>query len=292
MTQRPILAVCAMVIAASCHHPTAVTINPPPPPPPPPKHWALLWSDEFDGPAGSRVDTTKWTYNIGDGCSIGICGWGNNEKEYYSDSSANVQLNGSGQLVITARVAPPGMSCYYGTCRYTSGKLDTRDKVTISPTGKVEARIKLPAGQGLWPAFWMLGTANVGWPAMGEMDIMENHGSNMTSTSSAVHGPGYSGNTPFARVFVLPDGALFSDDFHVFAVTWDATAIHYWVDGAQFYEVSRGSVLQYGNWVFDNPFFILLNLAVGGNFDHDPVSDAIFPATMVVDYVRVYTWSE
>src|SRR5204863_3431657 len=137
----------------------------------------LTWSDEFDGPAGSRVDTTKWNYNIGDGCSIGICGWGNNEKEYYSDSTANVQLNGSGQLAITARVAPAGMSCYYGTCRYTSGKLDTHNKLDISPIGKVEARIKLAVGQGLWPAFWMLGSTGEPWPQVGEMDIMENHGS-------------------------------------------------------------------------------------------------------------------
>lgn len=230
------------------------------------------------------MDTTRWRYDTTDGCAQGNCGWGNSEKEYYRADTANIALNGQGQLVITARVADAGLSCYYGACRYTSAKITTRGKVSVSP-GRVEARIKLAAGQGLWPAFWLLGDniGAVGWPTSGEMDIMENKGSQPTLTSSAVHGPGYSGNTPFAHTT-----ATTATDFHVYSVEWDAASIRFYVDGRLHFGVPRSAVQQYGNWVFDQTFFIILNQAVGGHFDGDPQSDAIFPATMQVDYVRVY----
>jgi beta-glucanase (GH16 family) len=258
--------------------------------PPPASKWVQVWSDEFDGVAGAPVDTTKWRYDTADGCAGGNCGWGNNEKEYYATAPANIALNGQGQLMIVARTAPSGggLTCYYGACRYTSGKITTRGKMEVAP-GRVEARIKLAAGQGLWPAFWLLGRniGAVGWPASGELDIMENRGSAPTTTSSAVHGPGYSGNTPFAHAHVLSHGTV-ADDFHTFSVEWDSLTIRYLVDDTAHYVVGRSQVAQYGNWVFDHPFFVILNLAVGGHFDGDPASDAIFPATMLVDYVRVY----
>ena len=118
--------------------------------------WVQVWSDEFGGAAGAGVDTTKWRYETGDGCTERICGWGNDEKEYYTGSPENVALNGQGQLAIVARRASLGLACYYGPCRYTSGRISTRGKIVVSP-GRVEARIALPAGQGLWSAFWMLG---------------------------------------------------------------------------------------------------------------------------------------
>jgi beta-glucanase (GH16 family) len=247
-----------------------------------------VWADEFDGPAGGRIDSTKWHYDLGDGCQSGNCGWGNQEKEWYTSASESVSLNGQGQLQIVARPAAAGLTCYYGACRYTSAKITTRGMLDVAP-GRVEARIKLPAGQGLWPAFWLLGTdiGAVGWPQCGELDIMENHGSNMTATSSAMHGPGYSGNTPFVHSYQLA-GASFADDFHTFAVEWDSTRVAFFVDGKQHYVIPRADVQSHGNWVFDHPFFIILNLAVGGTFDGDPRSDAILPATMLVDYVRVY----
>lgn len=250
--------------------------------------WTQVWSDEFDGPASTPLDTTKWGFDRADGCASGICGWGNNEKEYYTDAPENIALNGQGQLMIVARTAPPGLSCYYGACRYTSAKITTRSKMNAAP-GRVEARIKLAAGQGLWPAFWMLGSSFPGtpWPQCGELDIMENHGSNSASTSSAVHGPGYSGATPFVHAYSLA-GTAFADDFHVFAVEWNPIEIHFYIDNTLHYAVTRSQAEQYGKWVFDQSFFVVLNLAVGGNFDGDPKSDAIFPATMLVDYVRVY----
>jgi len=254
--------------------------------------WVQVWSDEFDGAANTPLDTTKWGFDKGDGCAAGNCGWGNNEKEYYTDAPENIALNGQGQLMIVARTAPAGLNCYYGACRYTSAKITTRSKMNAAP-GRVEARIKLAAGQGLWPAFWMLGSnfPATPWPQCGELDIMENHGSNVASTSSAVHGPGYSGNTPFVHAFTL-SSRTFADDFHVFAVEWNPIEIQFFVDNVVHYSVTRSQAEQFGAWVFDQPFFVVLNLAVGGNFDRDPASDAIFPATMLVDYVRVYKWSK
>lgn len=253
-----------------------------------PRAWVLVWNDEFDGAAGGPIDTTRWRYDTADGCASGNCGWGNNEKEYYSRAAENIALNGQGQLAIVARTAPAGLKCYYGPCRYTSAKITTRGKADIAP-GRVEARIRLSAGQGLWPAFWLLGTniAAVGWPASGELDIMENRGSAPTITSAAIHGPGYSGNTPLVHPHALPSGR-YADDFHVFAVEWDSLTVRFFVDDAVHYAVTRGEVERFGKWVFDQPFFAILNLAVGGHFDGDPQSDAIFPATMLVDYVRVY----
>jgi beta-glucanase (GH16 family) len=250
--------------------------------------WIQVWSDEFDGAAGAQIDRTKWRYETADGCREGICGWGNNEKEYYTDASENIALNGHGQLMIVALRAPVGLTCYYGPCLYTSAKITTRDKMLAAP-GRVEARIKLPAGQGLWSAFWMLGHEYPArpWPECGEFDVMENKGSQPTTTSSAIHGPGYSGATPFVHARSLTSGT-FVDDFHTFAVEWDSLHVRFIVDDAAHYVVTRDAVERFGRSVLDQPFFLILNLAVGGHFDGDPQSDAIFPATMLVDYVRVY----
>jgi len=269
--------------------PSVAPIDTAPVTPSAPTTWTLAWSDEFDGPAGSRVDATRWGHDLGDGCGNGICGWGNNEKEYYTDATDNVSLDGQGHLQIVARQAPAGLTCYYGACRYTSGKVTTRGKLNAAP-GRVEARLKLPSGQGLWPAFWMLGSGfpSVSWPACGELDIMENKGSTPSATSSAIHGPGYSGNTPFARLTQLAGGGVTSE-FHTYAVEWDGESVRFSVDSAVHYSVARSELLQYGSSVIGQPYFVILNLAVGGQFDGDPRSDAIFPATMLVDWVRVYS---
>ncbi len=283
----------AFVLSASlvsCSTPSIVSTLPTTPSTPPTTtKWVQVWSDEFDGAAGSRVDGTKWSYETADGCQQGICGWGNSEREYYTDAAENIALNGQGQLMIVARRAPAGLTCSYGPCLYTSARITTRGNMLAAP-GRVEARIKLPKGQGLWPAFWMLGhtSAITPWPDCGELDIVENKGSQPSTTSSAVHGPGYSGATPFAHSNSLA-GAVLSDDFHIFAVEWDSAGVAFFVDGTAHYVVTRAAIQQYGKSILDQPFFLMLNLAVGGHFDGDPQSDAIFPATMLVDYVRVYS---
>ncbi len=252
--------------------------------------YTQVWSDEFDGAAGTPVDSTKWSYDLGDGCPN--CGWGNNEKEYYTNAPANVSLDGQGHLAIVARSGASSTTCYYGPCMYTSAKITTRGKMNAAP-GRVEARIKLPTGQGLWPAFWMLGSdfPTVGWPASGELDIMENKGSASNTSSSAIHGPGYFGNTPFAHTNSVAPASL-ADDYHLYAVEWDANGARFYVDGIMHYFVLRADLERYGTSILNKPYFVILNLAVGGNFDQDPKSDAIFPATMLVDYVRVYTASQ
>jgi beta-glucanase (GH16 family) len=281
----------ALATLAGCSSGGSTAVAPAGTPPvttPAPTTWKLVWSDEFDGAAGSGVDAAKWGHDLGDGCSSGICGWGNNEREWYTNATENVSLDGGGHLQIVARQAPAGLTCYYGACRYTSGKITTRGKMTAAP-GRVEARIQLPTGQGLWPAFWMLGSdfPSVAWPACGELDSMENKGSTFLATSSAIHGPGYSGNTPFQRVSQLPGGGV-TTDFHTYAVEWDAETAQFSVDSTVHYAVSRASIQQFGNPVIGNSYFVILNLAVGGQFDGNPQSDAIFPATMLVDWVRVY----
>jgi beta-glucanase (GH16 family) len=250
--------------------------------------WVEVWREEFDGPAGAGVDPARWRHDTADGCASGICGWGNNEKEYYSTSPDNVALNGQGQLAIVARPAPPGLTCYYGPCRYTSGKITTRGKMNAEP-GRVEARIRLPAGQGLWPAFWMLGSGHpqTPWPLCGELDIMENHGSAPASVSSAVHGPGYSGNTPFAKAHAL-QGGTFADGFQLFAIEWDSLGARFFVDSIAYHSVTSQELQKFGDSILGRPYYLVINLAVGGNFDGDPASDAILPATLLVDYVRAY----
>lgn len=272
-----------MCAAYACAHSSTS-----PPSIPAPPQWTLVWSDEFDGPAGARVDSTKWRHDVGDGCAQGICGWGNNEKETYTASPTNASLTGAGQLAIVARPAPESIACYYGTCRYTSAKITTRGIMYAQP-GRVEARIRIPTGQGLWPAFWMLGEGHptTPWPDCGELDIMENKGSQPRTTSVAVHGPGYAGGSSLNHAFPLSQGE-FHQDFHTFAVEWDSTIVRFLLDGEAHYIVTRESIERSGPSVLNRSYYLVLNLAVGGFFDGDPASDAIFPATMLVDYVRVY----
>jgi beta-glucanase (GH16 family) len=290
---RPLL-ILAFAATTACGGGAAASTTSPPDTTTTPKiTYTQVWSDEFDGAAGSSVDPAKWSFDLGDGCTAGICGWGNNEKEYYTNAADNASLDGQGHLAIVARPAVLNATCYYGPCKYTSAKITTRGKMSAAP-GRVEARIRIPKGQGLWPAFWMLGNdfGTVGWPASGELDIMENKGSAPSTSSSAIHGPGYSGNTPFAHANTISAPATLADDYHLYAVEWDAVGASFYVDGIMHYQVLRVDIQRYGTSILDKPYYIILNLAVGGNFDGDPASDSILPATMLVDYVRVYTASK
>lgn len=241
----------------------------------------LVWSDEFDS-----INTGNWSFETGGG------GWGNSELEYYTNGqNASIQYDGtagSNVLVLEARKEnPANYSCWYGYCQYTSTRMNTSGKKTFK-WGRMEARIKLPQTQGIWPAFWMLGSniGSVGWPTSGEIDIMEHVGYEPNTTHGAIHGPGYSGNTPFTGAFNM--GQVVSAGYHVFAVEWNTNGITWYVDGNQFYSVTRSQVQAYGNWVYDQPFFIILNLAVGGSWPGSPDGSSSFPQRMYVDYVRVY----
>ncbi|MBZ5516712.1 MAG: glycoside hydrolase family 16 protein [Acidobacteriia bacterium] len=253
----------------------------PPNPPADRRPWALVWSDEFDATNGSLPDPTKWTFDIGGG------GWGNSELETYTGRPENAYLQ-DGLLVIQVR-----KESYTGpdkiTRGYTSARLKTQGLYQWTH-GRVEARMKLPYGQGLWPAFWMLGSdfGQIGSPACGEIDIMENIGREPSIVHGTIHGPGYSGDDGITSSYALPGGQRFADDFHVFAIEWEAKFIRFYVDG-KLYATRRPSDLPSGaNWVFNKPFFIILNVAVGGEWPGDPDSTTIFPQTMLVDYVRVY----
>lgn len=244
---------------------------------------AVTFSDDFDGPAGAAVDGGKWQIETGDNVN-------NHERQYYTAGNSNAALDGRGNLVITARKENPGnYQCWYGRCEYTSARLNTSGKFT-STYGHVEARMKVPRGQGMWPAFWMLGSdiGQVGWPNSGEIDIMENVGFEPGTVHGTIHGPGYSGSGGIGAGYTLPGGQAFADAFHTFAIDWSPEAITWSVDG-NVYQRRTPADLGGRSWVFNKPFFLILNLAVGGYWPGDPDGSTSFPNQLVVDYVRVST---
>ncbi|MEV0977124.1 family 16 glycosylhydrolase [Streptomyces sp. NPDC049915] len=241
---------------------------------------ATVFSDTFDGPAGAPVDASKWQLETGDNVN-------NHERQYYTSGTKNAALDGQGHLVITARREnPAGYQCWYGTCQYTSARLNTAGKFTAQ-YGHVEARMKIPRGQGMWPAFWMLGTP-VNWPDSGEIDVMENVGHEPSTVHGTIHGPGYSGSGGIGAPYILPGGQAFADAFHTFAVDWAPDSITWSVDGTV-YQRRTPADLGGKTWVFNKPFFLILNLAVGGYWPGDPDASTAFPQQLVVDHVSVTT---
>jgi beta-glucanase (GH16 family) len=242
--------------------------------------YVLVWSDEFSAANGSLPDSFKWVMETGGG------GWGNNELESYTNRARNAHVR-KGNLVITAI-----KETYKGadgiTRQYTSARLKTLG-LSEQKYGRFEARIKIPRGQGIWPAFWMLGNniGTVDWPDCGEIDIMENIGKEPDKVHGTIHGPGYSGENGLGGTYTLPSGK-FADDFHIFAVEWEPLAIRFYVD-SHLYETRTPAAVPAGKtWVFDHPFFILLNVAVGGGWPGNPDRTTVFPQRMLVDYVKVY----
>ena len=243
--------------------------------------WTLVWSDEFNGPDGSRPDAAKWKFEVGGN------GWGNQELQYYTTRPENSFIRGGNLVIQTLQ------ENFAGTDRvarnYTSARMTTQG-LFEQAYGRFEARVKIPRGQGIWPAFWLLGNdfGKVGWPACGEIDIMENIGKEPSTIHGSMHGPGYSGDFDFTSVYKLPGGVNFFDDFHVFAIEWEPGTVRFYVD-QELYSTFTPSRLPAGRkWVFDHPFFIVLNVAVGGLWPGLPDSTTVFPQAMLVDYVRVY----
>lgn len=236
--------------------------------PPPTGGWTLAWADEFNGTA---LDGAKWNIEVNGN------GGGNNELQYYTARPENIRVTG-GELVIEAR-----KEAYMGK-QYTSGRITTQNKASWQ-FGRMEARMKIPTGKGTWPAFWMLGNSisTVGWPASGEIDIMEH-----VNSEAMIHGTIHwsDPNNVYAN-YGGPSGSLDYSQYHVYAVEWDTAAIRWYVDGTKFHEVNIAGGIN-GTSEFQSPFFLLFNLAVGGNWPGSPDASTVFPHQMRVDYVRVY----
>ena len=243
---------------------------------------AVVWNEEFNGAAGTGVDTSKWNFDTGGS------GFGNAELEYYTSGTSNVAMDGAGHLVITARKGSGGHNdCWNGTCQFTSGRIQTAGKFT-QQYGHIEARIQVPNGSGLWPAFWMLGGGN--WPTDGEIDIMEVVGRDPNRLFGTLHGPGYSGGNGYGANIVA--GSPWYQAFHNFAIDWSANQIVWTVDGQEYFRATPASLqAAKGNvtWVYNHAFFIILNLAVGGNFGQGNPAGLPAESRMLIDYVHVST---
>lgn len=279
------------VALASCGGGAGVAAAPasvPAPPPAPasapsPSTWTLVWSDEFDGAAGSAPNAANWGYDLG---NQEAGGWGNHELEYYTNSTKNAQLDGMGHLVITAQKDGNAGPCWNGVaCGYTSARLLTQGKVSFT-YGKVEARIQVPAGQGLWPAFWTLGDSPLPWPSAGEIDIMEYVGKTPNAIYGTAHGPGYSGANGIGKAYTA--SSPIAGDFHIFTVIKRPNEISWQIDGVEYHRITPSLLPAGTNWVFERPYFVILNLAVGGDWPGLPDATTVFPAQMTVDWVRIY----
>jgi beta-glucanase (GH16 family) len=239
--------------------------------------WSLVWNDEFNGPSGTPPDASKWTPRTGGD------GWGNKQVDYDTNNK-NAYQDGQGHLVLEAdRSDATGYTCWYGPCKYTSAQITTSDHFSFT-YGRIEGRIKIPAGEGFWSAFWLLGNncEKVGWPTCGEVDIMEILGSKPDLLYGTAHGPG-----DFSDTYKIPQGT-FANDYHTYALQWDPDHLLFSVDGITYYTLNRSEIGK-ANWVYDHPYAILLNLPIGGVWPGNPPSTAPFPMKMLVDYVRVYT---
>ena len=229
------------------------------------------WTDNFEGPAGHPPDPAVWTHELGEG------GWGCEQRQHYTNSSSNVALTGDGHLAITARQEADG--------RITSARIITKQRVTAR-YGSIEARIKVPAQAGAWPAFWMLGhdIDEAGWPGCGEIDVMENVGVDPSRVHGTLHGPGYSGlDGGIGRA--LDFGQPLADDFHRYAVLWSPMKIQWLFDDQPYHQLAPTDVP--GPWPFDHNFYLLLNLAVGGAWPGNANTTPVLPTTMLIDWVTV-----
>ncbi|MCC5834016.1 MAG: glycoside hydrolase family 16 protein [Opitutales bacterium] len=247
-------------------------------------NWQLVWSDEFE--TDGYPDPDKWSYDLGTGQSVGLVGWGNNEAQYYTDRLENARVE-DGRLIIEARKEAMGNSAY------TSARMVTREKGDWL-YGRIEVRAMMPAGVGTWPAIWMLPTdwEYGGWPASGEIDIMEHVGFNMGTVHGTIH------TNSFNHMIGTDRGGSIQVDqvataFHTYAIEWEPDTIRWYVDDQEYFEFPRQPHYGPDEWPFDRRFHLILNIAIGGNWGgQQGIDDSIFPQTMEVEYVRVYQRDE
>lgn len=238
----------------------------------------LVWEDNFD--VDGVPNPLNWSFDLGGGAQNE--GWGNNELQYYTNRLENSIVQ-NGYLIITAK-----QELFEGA-GYTSARIKTQN-LFEKKYGRIEARIKLPQGKGVWPAFWMLGSNydQVSWPQCGEIDIIEYLGNQPTQVFGTLHGPGFFGNNSISKKFNLSNDR-FDTDFHVFGIEWSENQVSWYVDNILYNQITRKKVEQAGGeWVFNQSFFMILNLAIGGNLPGSPNAETQFPQRMLVDYVRVY----
>ena len=227
----------------------------------------IIFYEDFNG---QSLDTTIWNYELGNGCP-NLCGWGNNERQFYTKENVEVK---DGNLVITATK----------DSLYQSGRITTKDKFEFK-YGIIEARLKLPEGSGLWPAFWMLGSniGEVGWPACGEIDIMEYVGKKPHEIHTTLHTLDSFGQSKNTKIIT---NASIEEGFHTYKVNWTKDQIAFYIDKKEVYTFAPKEKNE-KTWPFDQPFFVILNLAIGGNFGGPEVDDSIFPKEFIIDYIKV-----
>lgn len=248
----------------------------------PPRTYRLVWHDEFDGLAASAPNSAHWKVDSGGN------GWGNRELQYYTSRSSNLRLDGAGHLVITAQresyTGPDGV-----TRDYTSSQIETLGRKQFE-YGRIQAGIRVPEGQGLWPAFWAIGSdfPRVGWPNSGELDLMENLGSDPFKVYGVMHGPSATNRSGYNHIASTQSPTSLAAGYHVYGIDWSPGKIVFTLDGVPYSTRTPSDLGRGERWVFDQPFSLILGLAVGGNFPRAPDSSTVFPATMLVDWVRVY----
>ena len=248
---------------------------------------SLLWSEEFADHHGGQLSQDTWNFDIGDGASAGLVGWGNNELEYYTKDSVSI----NGNLVITAQklTLDSGLNCYYGPAQWKSGKIHTAGKIGFK-YGRIEIQAKMPSGVGVWPALWLLGANlldGVTWPHCGELDILENTGAHPFQVQGTIHGDGYFGENGLTKIIQSP--TALSSDFHTYSIEWTANSIKWFFDDLCYSTINRQDVESQGKtWPFDQEFYLIMNLAIGGWFagDVDPQLDS---AQLEVKSIKYYS---
>jgi beta-glucanase (GH16 family) len=247
----------------------------------------LLWSEEFADHLDSKLPDDTWNFDIGDGASAGLIGWGNNELEYYTAESVKIE----GNLKITAQKQKldSSLQCYYGPALWTSGKIHTAGKVGFK-FGRIEIKAKLPSGIGTWPALWLLGANlldGIAWPHCGEIDILENTGAHPFQVQGTIHGDGYFGEAGLTKIIQSP--TPLSDNFHNYAISWNEESIEWFFDGNSYNKITKSSVEATGKpWPFSQEFYLIMNLAIGGWFAGD-VDPKLERAELEVESIKYFS---
>ena len=248
---------------------------------------SLLWSEEFADHHAGQLSEDTWNFDIGDGSSAGLVGWGNNELEYYTKDSVSIKDS----LIITAERIPAdsGLHCYYGPAQWKSGKIHTARKIGFKH-GRIEVQAKMPSGVGTWPALWLLGANlldGIAWPHCGEIDILENTGAHPFQIQGTIHADGYFGENGLTKIIQSPDAL--ADQFHTYAINWTPDYIEWFYDDHSYNRINRRDVESAGkSWPFNQEFYLIMNLAIGGWFA-GAVDEKLERAELQINSIKYYS---